>query len=225
MPKISLRQKYRKRDIFFINSNNDVNTSDLRDKTNIGGDDPNNILTILKPSFPSTLMIDDLIKNNNTNNKPKLLPNAFIAYRMALMKEYHIRNRKLPPMGEISKIAKHSWNTEPRYVKDFYESLVKDAKLTYKQNNIQIVLDKHMDYVENSQESGVAFDAIINEDLQIQNSFSVGNSIYNNEIIFPSVGSTNISLINSLPEMPHEMNSTREYIRMLEQTIEHLLRN
>lgn len=126
MPKVSLKQKYRKLDISFFN---DANNTDR------GGS--NNILTILKPSFPSSLTVNDLIKNvntntNNTNNKPKLFPNAFILYRMALMKEYHVKNCKLPLMGEVSKIAKNSWNMEPKHVKDFYKSLVKDAKLTYK---------------------------------------------------------------------------------------------
>src|SRR6266498_1302977 len=65
---------------------------------------------------------------------------------MSLMKEY----RKLPPMGEVYKIAKNSWIMEPKLTCKgfFYESLVKDAKSIYKKNNIQIVLDKHMDYVE-----------------------------------------------------------------------------
>src|SRR6266498_2792217 len=141
MPKTSLKQKNRKHVTSFINS--------------FSRDNSDNILTVLKPSFPSTLTINDLIKNDNTNNKPKLFPNAFIAYRMALMKEYRNNNRKLPPIGEVSKIAKKFWNMEPKHVKDSYESLVKDAKSIYKQNNIQIVLDKHMNYVENSQESGV----------------------------------------------------------------------
>src|SRR2546430_16620321 len=56
----------------------------------------NNILSDIKPSFPPTLKPNDLIQNNrkssNSNNKPKSLPNAFIAYRMALIEEYRIKN-------------------------------------------------------------------------------------------------------------------------------------
>src|SRR6266542_972622 len=126
-----------------INSDFDANNSRLNDESN-------------KPTFPPTLTINDLIKKDNTNNKLKAIPNAFIAYRMALIKEYRINNRKLPPMGEVSKIAKSYWNTEPKNVKDFYESLIKEAKSIYKQNNIKFVLDKHMNYVE---ESGVNCDA------------------------------------------------------------------
>ncbi|CAG8445616.1 uncharacterized protein OCT59_023658 [Rhizophagus irregularis] len=207
MPKITLKQNYRKRDRF-VNSNINTDNFNLRGKTNSGKGDSKNILTILKPSFPSTLMLDDLIKRN-TNSKPKLLPNAFIAYRMALMKEYRIKNCKLPPMGEVSKIAKNSWNIEPKHVKDFYESLVEDAKAIYKQNNIQIILDKHMgNHVVNSQENDATYNAVVNEDSQIQNPFDVENS---NKSSFLSVDSTSIG--------------DQEYINVLEQIIYCLLKN
>ncbi|RGB40158.1 hypothetical protein C1646_753636 [Rhizophagus diaphanus] len=207
MPKITLKQNYRKRDRF-VNSNINTDNFNLRGKTKSGKGDSKNILTILKPSFPSTLMLDDLIKRNN-NNKPKLLPNAFIAYRMALMKEYRIKNCKLPPMGEVSKIAKNSWNLEPKQVKDFYESLVEDAKTIYKQNNIQIILDKHMDnHVVNSQDNDATCNAVVNENNQIQNPFDVENS---NKSSFLSVDSTSIG--------------DQEYINVLEQIIYCLLKN
>ncbi|GBB98432.1 hypothetical protein RclHR1_32220001 [Rhizophagus clarus] len=217
MTKTSLKQKYRKRNTLFIYSNIDTNNSKSHRKINIGGKDSNNILTIVKPTFPSTLIIDDLITSNNTNDKPKSLPNAFIAYRMALMKEYRIKNCKLPPMSEVSIIASNSWNTEPKHVKDFYKSLVKDAKSIYKQNNIQIVLDKHMNYVENNQ----TYDTVINENPQVQNSVDAEN--------FPSSANifTDISLNNSTSiNTSYDMNSTlndREYIKVLEQIIDCLL--
>ncbi|SRR6266540_7524268 len=47
-------------------------------------------------------------------------------------------------MGQLSKIAKNSWNKESQNVKDFYNKLSEDAKSLYRQNTIQIVLDKHM---------------------------------------------------------------------------------
>ena len=47
---------------------------------------------------------------------------------------------------------------EPKHVKDSYDSLVMNAKSIYKQNNIQIVLDRHMgqdmNHVKNNKESG-----------------------------------------------------------------------
>ncbi|RGB40156.1 hypothetical protein C1646_664049 [Rhizophagus diaphanus] len=206
MPKNSLKQKYYKNDISFtnVNSSIDANTSKLRGKTNVGEN-----FIILKPSFPSTLMMDDLIKKNNTNNNPKPPPNAFVAYRMALMKEYRIKNCKLPPMSKVSKIAKNFWNMEPKYVKDFYESLVKDVKSIYKQNNIQIVLDKHMSSMVNNQEN---YDTVVNENLQTQNYGNAENSIHDNKFSSPSADSLTTSI------------NDREYIKVLEQIIDCLLK-
>jgi len=63
---------------------------------------------------------------------------------MALIKEYRNKNLKLPQMGHLSKIAKNSWNKESQNVKNFYSKLAEDSKSLYKQSNIQIVLDNHM---------------------------------------------------------------------------------
>ncbi|CAB4388444.1 unnamed protein product [Rhizophagus irregularis] len=175
MPKTPLIQKNRKRVTSLINANNT--------ETDISGHNSNNTLIDIKPSFPSTLTINELIKDFNTNNKPKLFPNAFIAYRMALMKEYRIKNYKLLPMGEVSKIAKNFWNMEPKNVKDFYESLVKDVKSIYRRNNIQIILDKHMNnYAENNQENNDIDFGIEKENKE--------HVLDNNKINYSSVGST-----------------------------------
>src|SRR5688572_22092129 len=113
MPKTSLKQKNNKRAISHIDATN--------------SDNPKNVFADIKPKFPPTLTTNDLIKNAlkiNTPNRSraKTLPNAFIAYRMALIKEYHNKNLKLPPMGQLSKIAKDSWNKESQNVKDFYKN-------------------------------------------------------------------------------------------------------
>src|SRR6266496_5424957 len=118
MPKTLLKKKNYNRTLI-----NHANVSIDNSKSN---NETDNVFNYIRPSFPPTLKIDDLIKNDNTNNKRKSLPNAFIAYRMSLMKEYRNNNRKLPPMGEVSKIAKNSWNMEPKHVKNFYESLVNE---------------------------------------------------------------------------------------------------
>ncbi|CAG8703981.1 16297_t:CDS:2 [Funneliformis mosseae] len=61
---------------------------------------------------------------------------------------------KLPPMGQLSIIAKNSWNKEPQEVKNFYNNLAKEARLLYKQNTFQIIFDKRMNEVENDQGNG-----------------------------------------------------------------------
>src|SRR5256885_16611969 len=101
MPKISLKKKS-------LNKNN----SKLNNETNISGNNADND-NFIKPSFPPTLTTNDLIKNPSKpsiSNRRKKIPNAFIAYRTALMNEYRTNKRKLPPMGKFSQIAKNSWD-------------------------------------------------------------------------------------------------------------------
>nr|ANQ32569.1 MATA-HMG [Rhizophagus irregularis] len=154
MPKES--SKKRNRNNLVTNSNFNSN-----DETNIIINSPNNnLVNIFKPPFPPALTIDDLIKNAQTSdNKPKMVPNAFIAYRMALIREYRIKNKniKLPRMGVFSRIAENSWNKEPQHVKGYYNKLTQDAKLFYKQNTIQIVLDKHMININDQKREQVRF--------------------------------------------------------------------
>ncbi|CAG8630387.1 9624_t:CDS:1 [Funneliformis caledonium] len=122
--------------------------SNINSKLNIGDDSFNNIL---KPTFPSTLSINEImsvIKAPNNIKKAKTFPNAFITYKKALIKENRNRNIKLPPMGQLSKIASYYWNEEPENVKEFYRKLSEKAKSFYKQNVIQIVFDKNMIEVE-----------------------------------------------------------------------------
>src|SRR5688572_21789116 len=140
MPKTSSKQKNNK----YI-----MTDSRLNIEANIDNKNSNDVFINIRPKFPPTLTTNDLIKNalkSDTPNKSKsrTLPNAFIAYRMELIKEYRDRNIKLPPMGQFSKIAKDSWNHKSQIVKDFYNKLAEDAKSLYKQSTIQIVLDNRM---------------------------------------------------------------------------------
>jgi len=70
-----------------INSNIDATNCKLNSKANIGENDSDNILSNIKPNFPPSLTKNDLIKNAlktdiSYKSKAKILPNAFIAYRM-----------------------------------------------------------------------------------------------------------------------------------------------
>ncbi|CAG8675450.1 14646_t:CDS:1, partial [Funneliformis mosseae] len=154
MPKNLKQTKNKRNKPFIIGSNNDPM---LNIESNIISS--NIVLVELKPSFPPTLTTEELIKNaiksNASNNsKIKTLPNAFIAYRMALQKEYYKNIIKLPPMGQLSIIAKNSWDKESQDVKNFYNNLAKEARFLYKQNTFQIIFDKRMNEVENDQGIG-----------------------------------------------------------------------
>ncbi|RIA80527.1 hypothetical protein C1645_745182 [Glomus cerebriforme] len=194
-----------------INSNN----SKLNNETDIDDNNSNDIPNDIRPSFPPTLTIDDLIKDANTNHKRKTLPNAFIVYRMALMKEYRINNRKLPPMTKISKIAKNSWEMESNHVKNFYERLVIDAKSIYKQNNVRIVLDKHM------------MNDVKSEQVLSQRQLHTMNAERNNIQDFIGLPAENaIYIQNSVVDTENSdmiINSDQEYISMLEQVIDYML--
>ncbi|CAI2185553.1 17397_t:CDS:1 [Funneliformis geosporum] len=139
-------------------SNIDEINSWLDRETNVSFNTIDNFSTDIKPSFIPTLTTNDLIKNATkpgtlNKNRAKTLPNAFIAYRMALTKEYRNKN-KLPLMGQLSRIAKDFWKKEPQNIKNFYKTLAEDAKSLYNQNTIQFVFDKHMNKFENDQEGG-----------------------------------------------------------------------
>ncbi|GBC02574.1 hypothetical protein RclHR1_00470004 [Rhizophagus clarus] len=155
MPKVSSRQKNHKHNTSSVDNNIEAGNSNLKDdKKNNNNNKKNqnylidNDLADLKPSFPTTITMKDLIRNAVNSYSRRSLPNAFFAYRMALINEYRIKNRKLPRMGEISKIAKSFWDLEPEYVKESYKTLTRDAKSLYKQN--QIVLDKNMNYIKHN---------------------------------------------------------------------------
>ncbi|CAI2165284.1 8577_t:CDS:2 [Funneliformis geosporum] len=121
MPKTIKQKNYNR----VINSNID---SKFDRETNNGDDNYN---YVLKPTFPSRLSMNEIIgviKSPSNNKKAKTFPNAFIAYKIALIKENRIRNIKLPPMGQLSKIASCYWNKESENVKEVYRKLSEDAK-------------------------------------------------------------------------------------------------
>ncbi|CAG8542362.1 16317_t:CDS:1 [Funneliformis mosseae] len=159
MPKTLKQKKVIRAKPFTIsiyNANIRDNSSKLKSVTNISELGNNNVSTVTKPTFPPALTTIDLIstiKCTSNSSKAKTFPNAFIAYRIAFIKEYRNKDIKLPPMCKLSSIAKSSWNEEPQNVKDFYIKLSEDAKSLYKKKSVQFMFDKHMNIVENNQES------------------------------------------------------------------------
>lgn len=187
-------------------------TSSKSKKTNIKNNS-NDILTNIKPTFPPIITINDLIK-------PKSPPSSFTVYRMALIKEYRNKNCKLPSFGEISKIAKKCWDMEPKNVKDYYTSLVKDAKSIYNKFSLDNYLEdmKH----NQNQKCDITYDAVENnnENLHILTSDQINNDV--------SFSTPNTFLVHSFPNYAnsYESNSTpidQEYIRILEQIIDRYL--
>ncbi|CAG8630375.1 9623_t:CDS:2 [Funneliformis caledonium] len=133
MPKNLKQTKNKRTKPFIIGLNND---SMLNIETNIINS--NIVLVELKPNFPPNLTTDELIKNAIKSNASNNSKNTI----------------KLPPMGQLSIIAKNSWDKEPQDVKNFYNNLAKEARILYKQNTFQIIYDKRMNEVENDQGNG-----------------------------------------------------------------------
>ncbi|CAI2167595.1 14653_t:CDS:1 [Funneliformis geosporum] len=226
-----------------INKNIDENNTKMNKKPDISDSSLNNNLIDVKLPLPPTLTkcdIKNAIKSNINKGRAKTFPNAFIAYRMALTKEYHNNNITLPRMGLLSKIAKKAWEKESQDIKDIYNKLAEDAKSLYKQKNFEIVFDKRMEMTLDDQQSertdmesnSVNTDYFLVENTTItqhttdnfhpiQDFTSDIHSSHYNNFNYPPVNSPNIS------EVPYEMNSTfndrEEYICILEQTICYLL--
>ncbi|GES91972.1 hypothetical protein GLOIN_2v1641116 [Rhizophagus clarus] len=205
-------KKQKNRLSFIVNSRINVKHG----KPNVNVNNSNNNFTDVRPSFPPDLTINDLIKKtvNNTKNKPKTFPNAYIAYRMALVKECHNKNWKLPPMGEFSKITSNSWNTEPKH---------------HMSNNVPTRANDEGDvattvnYVENNQEGGHDLDSFVTYDANVATICTENspNSIQNDV----SASHYNVSSVNNSLTDNSEMISDQEYIKLLEQIIDCLLRS
>src|SRR5947199_2798409 len=89
-------------------------------------------MVLIKPPFPPTINIDDLVTSRPNGNKPSKSSNAFIIYRKAYVKELHSRGINLQ-MTQISPMVSESWKQEPDNVKAEYKRLAEAAKRRYKE--------------------------------------------------------------------------------------------
>jgi hypothetical protein len=93
--------------------------------------DPSPVV-LIKPPFPPTINIDDLVTSKPNGDKPSKSSNAFIIYRKAYVKELHSRGINLQ-MTQISPMVSESWKQEPDNVKAEYKRLAEAAKRRYKE--------------------------------------------------------------------------------------------
>ncbi|CAG8609682.1 2720_t:CDS:2 [Rhizophagus irregularis] len=89
-------------------------------------------MVLIKPPFPPTINIDDLVTSKPNGDKPSKSSNAFIIYRKAYVKELHSRGINLQ-MTQISPMVSESWKQEPDSVKAEYKRLAEAAKKRYKE--------------------------------------------------------------------------------------------
>ncbi|CAI2165299.1 613_t:CDS:1 [Funneliformis geosporum] len=84
-----------------------------------------------RPPFPPTLTARDLIPAEINNGIEAVrTANAFIAYRMALVRE--LKLQRVPcHRSNVSSHASRLWAEEPEEVKDVYRKMATDAQLLY----------------------------------------------------------------------------------------------
>ncbi|CAG8444829.1 5981_t:CDS:1 [Acaulospora morrowiae] len=92
---------------------------------------PKQLLPI-RPPFPPTISVEDLIISRPNGEKPSKASNAFMIYRKAYVRELHSRGINLQ-MTQISPIVSESWKKEPEGVKEEYKRLAEAAKKRYKE--------------------------------------------------------------------------------------------
>src|SRR2546423_12355948 len=85
----------------------------------------------IRPPFPPVISAHDLIPSDISNKSEIVrIPNAFIAYRMALVRELKSRNIAYH-RSNVSSLASRLWAEEPENVKDTYRKMTTDAQILY----------------------------------------------------------------------------------------------
>ncbi|KAG9307065.1 hypothetical protein G9A89_016893 [Geosiphon pyriformis] len=88
-----------------------------------------------KPSFPPDLCPEDLIgkaiERLKKTGKLSKISNAFLAYRMAIRKQYS-NEKRYKRMHDLSSMAANAWRKEPQRVKSFYHNLSRKALDQYR---------------------------------------------------------------------------------------------
>ncbi|CAG8473623.1 14220_t:CDS:1 [Funneliformis caledonium] len=93
-----------------------------------------NIIGTSRPPFPPVLTAKELLPKGEKSKKKEnvRIPNAFIAYRMALVRE--LKSKRVPcNRSNISSHASRLWKQEPKEVKDVYRKMANDAQLLFNQ--------------------------------------------------------------------------------------------
>jgi hypothetical protein len=88
----------------------------------------------IRPPYPPVITAQDLIPTNISSNKVESvrIPNAFIAYRMALVRQ--LKSQKVVyHRSNVSSLASRLWAEEPEEVKNTYRKMATDAQMLHNQ--------------------------------------------------------------------------------------------
>ena len=87
----------------------------------------------IRPPFPPVITAQDLIPAEISSKAEIVrIPNAFIAYRMALVRELKSQNIAYH-RSNVSSLASRLWAEESKEVKDIYRKMTTDAQILYNQ--------------------------------------------------------------------------------------------
>jgi hypothetical protein len=86
-----------------------------------------------EPPYPPVITAQDLIPTDVSNKVESVrIPNAFIAYRMALVRE--LKSKKVAcHRSNVSSLASRLWAEEPEDVKNTYRKMATDAQMLHNQ--------------------------------------------------------------------------------------------
>ncbi|KAG9301822.1 hypothetical protein G9A89_004501 [Geosiphon pyriformis] len=101
-------------------------------------------LPCVVPRYPPVItpmkLIGKAIIKLKTTGKQSRIPNAFIAYRMAVCQEIRSGKHSRITQPQLSIIVKQGWANEPEYVRKEYQQIATDARNLYKQIRYEFIL-------------------------------------------------------------------------------------
>ncbi|KAG9301823.1 hypothetical protein G9A89_004502 [Geosiphon pyriformis] len=102
-----------------------------------------NLVLPFPPEATALKLIEKALLKLRTTGKTSRIPNAFIAYRMAVCKKLRSMNYPVITQPQLSSIAKEFWEKEPENVRREYQRIAAEARDIFKhlhrlQNPLQI---------------------------------------------------------------------------------------
>ncbi|CAG8442218.1 9896_t:CDS:1 [Ambispora leptoticha] len=172
------------------------------------------------PRFPPVLtaesILDKAIWKLKNFRQGSRVPNAFIAYRMAVCHELKLLNRRAMTQPQLSSMAKASWAEEPEYVRKEYQRISSEARELYR--NIYQIYMPSADLEKKNQSSNSPISQNSMQNNQQEDSIKEGSAIW------PSYENSEIDItyLNSSPDMYYNddrfqeetINSTNQISRL-----------
>ncbi|CAG8437916.1 8936_t:CDS:1 [Ambispora gerdemannii] len=165
----------------------------------------------VSPRFPPDLTADTILEKAiwklRNFRQASRVPNAFIAYRMAVCQELRLMNRRAITQPQLSSMAKASWAKEPEYVRKEYQRISSEARDLYKK-----IYQIYMPSVDSEKKNQSPDSSInpINQDSSIQ--IQQENGINEEIAIWPHYANSQVDItyLNSSPDMYYNDNQFQE---------------